>query len=60
MKRGKKKALVMKEALGNAFDRLPTHERRREMFARSRGGHSPFYVRKILKRGAAAVSRLAA
>jgi hypothetical protein len=58
MSRGKKKALIMKAELGKAFEKLPVHERRTELLARSRGTHSPFYIRKILKRGSAAVSSI--
>jgi hypothetical protein len=60
MSRAKKKAQVMKTLLGTAFDKLPVHERRRETLARSRGRHSPYYIVKVLKRGAAAIKRLAA
>lgn len=60
MSRAKKKAITMKAVLGKTFEKLPVHERRAEVLARSRGKHSAFYICKILRRGKAAVARLAA
>lgn len=51
MKRGKKKAMMFKGEIGKSFEKLPTHERRAEHFARLVGRHSPYYFRKILRRG---------
>jgi len=60
MKRGKKKAMIIREALGKMTDKVPLHERRAELFARRRGKHTPFYVVKVLRRGHAAVAKMAA